>query len=165
MRPAPHRSISRPLLTLGAIAGCMATLGLGTATSRDNLERSFAKAIDAAAPKAVASAKVEAPRDGSEEFWLSGSRAAGVMPTSLSRSIAIGDRVSLSVRGEMQDLEVVEVRALADPAETRLEASAGKLLLVTCRETGNGQGLVRFLVDDTAASPALRPRDGKDRSL
>jgi hypothetical protein len=145
-----------PALML-TIAGAV-TAGAGFmvfATSSDRvLANSFGSALEAAAPKDVRVAK-PVPVAGSEGFWLSAMQQVG--PAPLTKTVSIGDRITMTLSGVERHLDVISV-AEFDPKVTTIDTSAQThFVLVTARDTGDANARpIRFAVElQTDGAPIL----------
>jgi hypothetical protein len=79
--------------------------------------------------------------------------------SNLARSLAVGDRITISGKGgERRTLEVADVRPLVEPNRPAASGPGPNLLLVTCTVLGGEPGaVVRFVIEDSGAVPANLP--------
>ena len=153
----------RPLwLTVSAAA---AALVLGSAVYFTNsetfLRSSFANALTRSQPagEQVASA---APISGSEEFWLSAMRRDGNGP--VTKSVSVGDHISLSLGGERRTLQVATVAEFAPKiAQIDTSASPSHFVLVTARDVKDSSAPpVRFIMEfEQGVAPVVPGRGGR----
>ena len=149
---------------LALSAGAAATV-LGTAVYFANseafLRSSFATALSRTGVlgKEVASA---APISGSEEFWLTAMRRDGNGP--VTKTVSVGDQISLSLGGERRTLEVATVADFA-PKVTEIDTSAGPshFVLVTARDVNDMSARpVRFVMEfEQGVAPVVAGRSGR----
>lgn len=144
------QDVTRPFW-LGLTAGAALSVGavaLFFASSEAVLRSSFQTAINnhaglSAADVATAAA---APISGSEDFWLSAMRD-GTEP--VNKTIAVGDRISLTLAGVHRSLEVATVAEFS-PQITQIDTSAAPshLVLVTARDPKDASARpVRFVME------------------
>jgi hypothetical protein len=118
--------------------------GFGRALAASHAGLSFAPAAaDPAASAATA---------GDEGFWLT--RADVQSPAPFAKPLAVGDRITIAGSGgQERRLEVVAMRAVGGSGL----GARGRLLLVSCRVAGEGQGggatMVRFLIEAAVEKP------------
>jgi len=91
---------------------------------------------------------------GDEGFWLT--QADVRSPAPFAKPLAVGDRITIAGRGgQERRLEVVDMRAVGGNATG--PGVRARLLLVSCRVTGEAQGAgattVRFLIEAAAEKP------------
>jgi hypothetical protein len=137
---------------LGLMAGTAMAVAAGAlfyASSESVLRSSFQTALDkhvTVAAKEVASATPGAPISGSEDFWLSAMRD-GTAP--VTKTISVGDQISLDVGGVHRTLEVATVADFA-PQITQIDTSTAPshLVLITAHDLGDSAGRpVRFVME------------------
>ena len=162
-------SNSRPFLAGHVFAGVALTaLGgalVGASNSENLLRSSFDQAIRNSAEAPVTqAARIPAavsPVSGSEEFWLTALAHDGGQP--VSKSVTIGDRISMSFGGVEKSLEVASVSEF-DPKITEIDTRTRsvRLVLVTARDTADSRARpIRFVMEletapeqGVAAAPA-----------
>ena len=162
-------SNSRPFLAGHVFAGVALTaLGgalVGASNSENLLRSSFDQAIRNSAEAPVTQeARIPAavsPVSGSEEFWLTALAHDGGQP--VSKSVTIGDRISMSLGGVEKSLEVASVSEF-DPKITEIDTRTRsvRLVLVTARDTADSRARpIRFVMEletapeqGVAAAPA-----------
>ena len=162
-------SNSRPFLAGHVFAGVALTaLGgalVGASNSENLLRSSFDQAIRNSAEAPVTqAARIPAavsPVSGSEEFWLTALAHDGGQP--VSKSVTIGDRISMSLGGVEKSLEVASVSEF-DPKITEIDTRTRsvRLVLVTARDTADSRARpIRFVMEletapeqGVAAAPA-----------
>ncbi|HML29411.1 MAG TPA: hypothetical protein PKE16_11340, partial [Hyphomicrobium sp.] len=126
-----------------------AGLALFFASSESVLRSSFQTALNdraEAMPKQVASASPTQPISGSEDFWLSAMRD-GTSP--VTKTVSVGDQISLDVGGVRRTLEVSTVADFT-PQITQIDTSnaPSHLVLVTARDLNDPSGHpVRFVME------------------
>jgi len=149
---------------LGLSAGAMVAVLAGAlfvASSESVLRSSFATALTRTnlPVKETASA---APISGSEDFWLSAMRRDGNVP--VTKTVSVGDQISLSLGGERRTLEVSTVSDFA-PQSTKIDTSAGPThyVLVTARDVKDTAARpVRFVMEfEQSAAPLVAGRGGR----
>jgi hypothetical protein len=144
------------------LAGVAAVVAAGAAALHTDLllDRGFGKALHA--PRAGLSFEATTSKEpaagatvGDEGYWLT--RAEVESPSPFAKALAVGDRISISGRdGRQRELEVVDLKVVGGPAARGVGAALPRLLLVTCRvsgEAGDGQAPVRFIVEGAPADP------------
>jgi hypothetical protein len=144
-----------------AVAALVA--GLFLMSSEAVLRSSFATALTethtSAPSKQVASA---APISGSEEFWLTAMRRDGNTP--VTKTINIGDKISLSLGGEQRTLSVASVADFS-PQITEIDTSAGPshFVLVTARDVNDRSAPpVRFIMElEQSVAPVVSGHSGR----
>ena len=86
---------------------------------------------------------------GDEGYWLTRSEVES--PALFAKQLAVGDRISIAGRdGRERQLEVVDLKAIGGNAARPLRAGGMRLLLVTCRVTGEASDRdapVRFVIE------------------
>jgi hypothetical protein len=147
------------LLLSGLTAfAALAAIGL----SSDSLfDRGFGKALAlsrAGLSFSVAQEKrtTSAVTTGDEGFWLT--QAEVQSPAPFANPLAVGDRITIAGRdGRERRLEVVNLKAVGGNASGAL-GPHGRLLLVSCRVTGQAaepsETTVRFLIEAAGEQPA-----------
>ena len=149
------------------LAGIAAAVTAGVAVLRTDLllSRGFDHALDLSRPglSFESTAANQAQRTtgaGDEGYWLT--RAEVESPTPFAKTLAVGDRITIAGRdGRERQLEVVDLKAVGGNPTRGLRAESMRLLLVTCRVTGDGasDAPVRFVIE---AEPApARPAPAK----
>ena len=161
---ASHATLkSRAIVAAGIVVAVAA--GAGVLRSDLLLNRGFGHALEASRPglsfdAPTTKAPVQGARVGDEGYWLT--RAEVESPAPFAKSLAVGDRITIAPRdGRERQLEVVDLKALGDNAARALRSGAMRLLLVTCRVTGEGADRtdtpVRFIIEAEPAAPPLPP--------
>ena len=133
------------LAGLATAAACSAGVAL-TTSSETVLRNSFSTALGTPAAVAQQIAK-SAPIAGSEDFWLTADRSGGSL--AVTKAVAIGDHIALSLGGQDRQLEVAAVSEYA-PKTTEIDtrASQSRFLLVTARDTANKDARsIRFVME------------------
>ena len=153
-------------VALTALGGAL----VGASNSENLLRSSFDQAIRNQAIRNSAEAPVTqearipaavSPVSGSEEFWLTALAHDGGQP--VSKSVTIGDRISMSLGGVEKSLEVASVSEF-DPKITEIDTRTRsvRLVLVTARDTADSRARpIRFVMEletapeqGVAAAPA-----------
>ena len=138
-------------VALAAIGGALVAAG----NSENLLRSSFEQAIRRSAQVPVAQAS-RIPVSGSEEFWLTAVANDGGQP--VSKSVAIGDRISMTLGGVEKNLEVASVSEF-DPKTTEIDTRARsvRLVLVTARDANDGRARpIRFVMEiETSAEQSV----------
>ena len=152
-----------------AAAGLAVAVMAGAGVLRSDLllNRGFGQALEASRPALSFDTSTADPRPqsttvGDEGFWLT--RAEVESPTPFAKPLAVGDRITISGReGRERQLEVVDLRSVGGNARGT-GSHALRLLLVTCRVSGDGadqaSAPVRFIIEAEPAAPA-RPAPAK----
>jgi hypothetical protein len=127
------------------------------------LSRGFDKALETSRPglsfdTAAAKAKTQAAAAGDEGYWLTRAEVQNSAP--FTQAVAIGDRISIAGRdGRQRQLEVVDLKAIGGELARAANAAPLRLLLVTCRVTGEAadraEAPVRFIIEAGPPPPAL----------
>ncbi|HJU31462.1 MAG TPA: hypothetical protein VJ740_08410 [Hyphomicrobiaceae bacterium] len=143
------------------------TAGAGVLRSDLLLNRGFGQALEASRPAlsfdtSTADSRPQGATVGDEGFWLT--RAEVESPTPFAKPLAVGDRITISGReGRERQLEVVDLRTVGGNARGA-GGTALRLLLVTCRVSGDGadqaNAPVRFIVEAEPSAP-VRPAPAK----
>lgn len=139
---------------------------LMAASNSENLLRSsFEQAIRKSAEAPLAQASTQAshiPVSGSEDFWLTALAQDGVQP--VSKSVTIGDRISMTLGGVEKRLEVASVSEF-DPTTTEIDTRARsvRLVLVTAHDANDSRARpVRFVMEiETMPEPAVTATPAK----
>jgi hypothetical protein len=136
----------------------------GASTSSEALLRSsFSAAIGKSQPAAerpVASLPVA----GSEDFWLNAMRTDA--PLSISKTVSIGDHISMTLDGEARRFTVQSVSDVT-PAITTIDTTSEpqRYVLVTAQDANDPQAKpLRLVVEITAADLPGR-KAHRDRAL
>ncbi len=149
------------------VAGFALAIAAGVGVLRSDLllNRGFGNALDASRPglsfdTALPKAPVQGARVGDEGYWLT--RADVESPTPFAKPLAVGDRITIAGReGRERHLEVVDLKAVGGSAARVLRTGAMRLLLVTCRVTGEGadpaDAPVRFIIEAEPVARQLPP--------
>lgn len=147
-------------LTLTAFGGVLFAAG----NSENLLRSSFDQAIRKSAQAPVTQAS-RIPVSGSEDFWLTALTRNGTNDGGqpVSKSVSIGDRISLTLSGLEKSLEVASVSEF-DPKTTEIDTRTRsvRLVLVTARDTSDSRARpIRFVMEletspeqGVAAAPA-----------
>jgi hypothetical protein len=154
-------TVSRAIVVTGfALA---AAAGVGVIRSDLLLNRGFGHALEASRPglsfdTVATKAPAKGATVGDEGYWLT--RAEVESPSPFAKPLAVGDRITIAGRdGRERQLEVVDLKAVGGNAARVLRSGAMRLLLVTCRVTGEGtdraDAPVRFIIEAEPAAPAL----------
>src|SRR5689334_20114822 len=128
---------SRAIVMTGVALAVAA--GAGVLRSDLLLNRGFGNALEASRPSlsfepAATKAPAQAPV-GDEGYWLT--RAEVESPAPFAKALAVGDRITIAGReGRERQLEVVDLKAVGGNAARTLRTGGMRLLLVTCRVTG-----------------------------
>ena len=140
--------------SLGTIIGIGAGAGgaLGVATLSLNsealLRSSFSAALSSTPDTKVAiHSPKTVPMAGSEEFWLSALNKDG--SAALSKTVAIGDRITMTLGGVDRQMDVASVSTF-EPKITTIDTASNSthLVLVTARDSrDNGSRPVRFVME------------------
>jgi hypothetical protein len=137
-----------------AVAALVA--GLFLMSSEAVLRSSFATALTQTQTRIPAKQVASAgPISGSEEFWLTAMRRDGNTP--VTKTINIGDKISLSLGGEQRTLSVASVADFS-PQITEIDTSAGPshFVLVTARDVNDRSAPpVRFIMELEQSVPSV----------
>ncbi len=146
------QEVTRPSL-VGFAAGTAvagASLALLFASSETVLRSSFQTALENRANQVEAKlpevAETKPPVSGSEDFWLSAMRD-GSAP--ITKTVSVGDQISLNLGGVRKTLEVSTVSDVA-PQITQIDTTSGPshFVLVTARDLKDSSSLpVRFVME------------------
>jgi len=152
---------SRALVLTGlAVAGAAA--GASALGSGALLSHGFDQALEAPRPglSLVAPAKDAGARStvGDEGYWLT--RAEVESPAPFAKPLSVGDRITISGReGRERHLEVVDLKVIGRAPGQASSAVAMRLLLVTCRVTGEASeradAPVRFIIEAEPEAPRM----------
>ena len=150
------------VIVMTAVAVAVAA-GAGVLRSDLLLNRGFGNALEASRPglsfdTVATKAPTLGATVGDEGYWLT--RAEVESPTPFAKPLAVGDRITIAGRdGRERQLEVVDLKAVGGNATRAIHAGGMRLLLVTCRVTGDGADQaaapVRFIIEAEPAAPAL----------
>ncbi len=144
-------------LTLTAFGGALFAAG----NSENLLRSSFEQAIRKSAQAPLSQAS-RIPVSGSEEFWLTALANDSGQP--VSKSVTIGDRISMTLGGVEKNLEVASVTEF-DPKTTEIDtrAKSVRLVLVTARDTNDSRARpIRFVMElETTPEPAVTAMPAK----
>jgi hypothetical protein len=157
---ASSANVKACVLGLAGIA--VAAAGVAALARTDLLlSRGFGDALDASRPSlsfATAPSKDRAQgiAAGDEGYWLT--RAEVESPTPFAKPLSVGDRITIAGQdGRQRQLEVVDLKAIGGQSARTEHNGHPRLLLVTCRVTGEvdrAESLVRFIVEAEPAVPA-----------
>jgi hypothetical protein len=126
------------------------------------LSRGFGHALETPRPGLSFEAAAKGPQQGvtagDEGYWLT--RAEVESPAPFAKPLAVGDRISIAGRdGRERHLEVMDLKTIGRSPARAPRAVPMRLLLVTCRVTGEtGERAdvpVRFIIEAEPSSPAL----------
>ena len=159
---ASNVTLKSRVIVMTAVAVAVAA-GAGVLRSDLLLNRGFGNALEASRPGlSFDSVATKAPAQGAtvgdEGYWLT--RAEVESPTPFAKPLAVGDRITIAGRdGRERQLEVVDLKAVGGNATRAIHTGGMRLLLVTCRVTGDGADQaaapVRFIIEAEPAVPAL----------
>jgi hypothetical protein len=144
-----------------AVAGFAVAVAAGVGVLRSDLllNRGFGNALQASRlglsfDAVAAKTPPQGSPVGDEGYWLT--RAEVESPAPFAKPLTVGDRITIAGRdGRERQLEVVDLKAVGGNAARLLRTGAMRLLLVTCRVTGEGTDApVRFIIE---AEPVSRP--------
>ena len=135
-------------VTLAGVGAAAAICGgaMVSTSSEALLRSSFSAALGDTAPAQQRFAKAT-PVAGSEDYWLSAMRQEGGTP--LTKTVSVGDHISLSLGGHDRQLDVSAVSEFA-PTITEIDTSAGpnRFVLVTARDAGRADARpIRFVME------------------
>ena len=157
---ASSANVKACVLGLAGIA--VAAAGVAALARTDVLlSRGFGDALDASRPglsfaAAPAKDRAQGIAGGDEGYWLT--RAEVESPTPFAKPLSVGDRITIAGQdGRQRQLEVVDLKAIGGQSAHTERHGHPRLLLVTCRVTGEGdraESLVRFIVEAEPAVPA-----------
>ena len=145
-------------------AGIVVAVATGAAVLGTDLllNRGFGNALGASRPglsfdTVAAKQPGQGAAVGDEGYWLT--RAEVESPAPFAKPLAVGDRITIAGHdGRERQLQVVDLRAVGGNAARPLRAGGTRLLLVTCRVTGEAgdraDAPVRFIIE---AEPVARP--------
>jgi hypothetical protein len=159
-----HGTLKGRVIALTALTVALAA-GAGVLGSDALLNRGFGHALEASRPSLSfdatgPSVPAQGTTVGDEGFWLT--RAEMQSPAPFAKPLAIGDRITIAGRdGRERHLEVVDMKTLGGDAARSLRSAGIRLMLVTCRVTGEGadrtEAPVRFMVEAEPSAPPLPP--------
>jgi len=147
------------------LTGIAVAIAAGATVLRTDLllSRGFGHALEA--PRPGLSFDATAPKVlqqgvtvGDEGYWLT--RAEVESPAPFGKPLAVGDRITIAGRdGRERQLEVMGLKLVGDNPGRANRALPMRLLLVTCRVTGEtgerADAPVRFIIEAEPASLAL----------
>ena len=139
-------------LALGAVFGASTAL---MSSSETMLRTSFSAALQGSVPAAAQRMAKTVPLAGSEDFWLSAIRQDGGAP--VTKTVALGDRISLTLGGEQRDLEVAAVSEF-QPKLTEIDTNSApsRFVLVTAKDARNASATsIRFVMEIQPAAAAI----------
>lgn len=146
-------------------AGIVMAVATGAAVLGTDLllNRGFGNALGASRPglsfdSVAAKQPGQGAAVGDEGYWLT--RAEVESPAPFAKPLAVGDRITIAGRdGRERQLEVVDLKAIGGKAIRVSGAAHTRLLLVTCRVTGEAteqaNAPVRFIIEAEPAAPAV----------
>ncbi|MGL4397557.1 MAG: hypothetical protein ACRCS9_13535 [Hyphomicrobium sp.] len=146
--------------TARSVFGCaalslVAAAGLLTASSEALLRSSFSHALNTTTAVAAHKAAKSVPVAGTEDYWLSAMRQQPGAP--LTKAVAIGDRITLTLAGIDRNFEVASV-ANYDPGVTEIDtrAAASRFVVITARDSGDADARpIRFIMElEGSVAPA-----------
>ncbi len=144
-------------LTLTAFGGALFAAG----NSEKLLQSSFEQAIRKSAQAPLTQAS-RIPVSGSEDFWLTALANDSGQP--VSKSVTIGDRISMTLGGVEKNLEVSSVTEF-DPKTTEIDtrAESVRLVLVTAKDANDSRARpIRFVMElETTPEPAVTAMPAK----
>lgn len=161
--PARQSRLLLPSLAAAIAGAIFGGIGGLLGSSETLLRSSFESALNPSAsdgPKRIAT---KAPISGSESFWLTAMREDGSEP--VSKAVAIGDKIAMTLDGKQRSLEVVSVSEFT-PARTEIDTRSGsvRLVIVTMRDTqDNSHRPVRLVMELESAGKTVverAPRTG-----
>ena len=147
------------------LTGIAVAVAAGATVLRTDLllSRGFGHALEAPRPglsfdAATAKEPKQGVTVGDEGYWLT--RAEVESPAPFGKPLAVGDRITIAGRdGRERQLEVMALKLVGDNPARANRALPMRLLLVTCRVTGEtgerADAPVRFIIEAEPASPAL----------
>ena len=135
-------------LTLAGLATAAAlSAGAVLATSSETvLRNSFSTALGSPVPSGLQVAK-SAPVAGTEDFWLTASRAEGGL--AVTKAVSVGDHFALTLGGQNRHFEVAAVSDYAPlTTEIDIRANQSRLVIVTARDTrASSTRSIRFVME------------------
>ena len=165
---ASNVTLKSRVIVMTGVAVAVA-MGAGVLRSDLLLNRGFGHALDASRPglsfdTVATKAPAQGATVGDEGYWLT--RAEVESPAPFAKPLAVGDRITIAGRdGRERQLEVVDLKAVGGNAARALRTGGMRLLLVTCRVTGEGadraDAPVRFIIEAEPAVPAALPAPAK----
>lgn len=136
-------------LTLGALsAAALFASGIIFASNSETVVRdSFSIALSGAPAVTPARTVKSVPVAGTEEYWLTSMGRDGGLP--ITKTVAIGDQIGLTVRGEQRQLKVCSVSEFSpEITEIDTRTAPSRLVLVTARDTSDKDARpVRFVME------------------
>lgn len=157
---------NRSMAPIATGAAALVILGAGaflTTNSETLLRTSFSTALGT--PPAAAQRIAKAPPiSGSEDFWLSAMRAEGGAP--ITKTVSVGDRISMSLGGTERTLEVAGVAEFT-PKVTEIDTTQGpsRFVLVTAKDSANAAARPIRFVMEIEAGPAQVIAGARARAL
>jgi hypothetical protein len=152
MTPAQSPLPGSRALIVSAVTALVALAGLAFATGDALVGRSFEQAFAAAGPGPGNSAQTASGAVAGlnpNELWLAGHEGNSLR--GMPMAARVGERISLATdRGAPVEFEIVGVSEIAAPRNSELGSASGRLVMVTCRETGSHEGngrVIRFILD------------------
>jgi len=149
-----------------AMTGCATAIvvaAVGVLRSDVLLNRGFGYALQTARPGlsfdgSTTKAQDRASAVGDEGYWLTRSEVES--PAPFAKPLAVGDRITIAGHdGRERQLQVVDLRAVGGNAARPARSGGMRLLLVTCRVTGEAgdraDAPVRFIIEAEPVARAL----------
>src|SRR5262249_4617882 len=136
--------------------------GMGALHSDVLLNRGFGNALQAAKAglsfdSSTKETQGQAAAVGDEGYWLTRSEVESGAP--FAKQLGVGDRITVASHdGRERRLEVVALKAVGGHAPRPLRSGGMRLLLVTCRVTGEAERAdapVRFIIEAEPVPRAL----------
>jgi hypothetical protein len=148
-----------PLLALATTAGTIAAVSIMLSHPEALIDHSITSALAQVTP-ARHPQPTPHTTSGEAQLLQPSSTGAGLEgPFGLARSLAVGDRITISGRdGERRTLEVAELRSLANANRPATDGTGANFVLVTCNVLGAEPGaVVRFVIEDNDSGPPHLP--------
>lgn len=149
-RPSPAARLPAAAVALTALA--LVGVGAGFSNPDGLVTEGFATALmrpaDGATPTGgTAGASGLTQLSGTEEFWLDRrQQKPGTVPVAWSKSVAVGDRITIASASGERRYEVVDIRPLGDLSPDG--AARPPLLLVTCEDATMATAPpIRFVIE------------------
>jgi hypothetical protein len=143
------------VLAMAGIAMAVVGAGAGVLRSEALLNRGFGNALTTTRPGLSFDGTATKTQDhtaavGDEGYWLTRSEVES--PAPFAKQLAVGDRITVAGHdGRERRLEVVDLKTIGGNAARPLRTGGMRLLLVTCRVTGEAadraDAPVRFIIE------------------